>query len=120
MNVTPAMIRATTPEKRKHPRIHTEFKVRFRILRKSDLVFTDDEAVSHDMSVGGLALALSQQHPLAKDDMLRLEVLEGEASGLRAYAEVAWSHDDKAGLRFMGILDEDLERLGRMVQQQGN
>ena len=105
-------------EKRKFPRVAAALKIRYRVLRKDDMVFTDDEAVSRDMSLGGLALAISNQTPLSKDDMVRIEVIEGTAAGVRAYAEVAWSHDDAAGLRFMGILDEDSERLSSMFQEQ--
>ena len=104
-----------TTEKRRFPRVHSEMKIRYRLLRSADLSFVDDEAVSRDMSLGGLALAIS--HPLVKDDMLKIEVVDGEAQGLRAYAEVAWASESSAGLRFMGILDTDRERLQELVSQ---
>jgi hypothetical protein len=105
-------------EKRRHPRVNASVKVRYRVLRAVDMSFTDDEAVSRDMGLGGLALALGAgaASGLGKDDMVKLEILEGQAKGLRAYAEVAWASDEKAGLRFMGILDDDLERLRGVVQ----
>lgn len=103
-------------EKRRHPRIPSNVKVRFRVLKAQDLSFVDDEAVSRDMGLGGLALVLRSAGPLGKDDMVKLEILEGEAKGLRAYAEVAWASDDNAGLRFMGILDEDVERIRGVVE----
>ena len=105
-------------EKRKFPRVPAVLRIRYRVLRKDDMIFTDDEAVSRDMSLGGLALALGNQTPLSKDDMVRIEVIEGKAAGVRAYAEVAWSHDDAVGLPFMGILDEDSQRLSSMFQEQ--
>jgi hypothetical protein len=105
-----------TKEKRRYPRVGTSVKVRYRVLKPSEMSFTDDEAVSRDMGVGGLALALGQLGRLGKDDMVKLEILEGEAKGLRAYAEVAWSRDEKAGLRFMGILEDDIERLRHLVE----
>jgi hypothetical protein len=105
-----------TMEKRRYPRIGTSVKVRYRILRAEEMTFTDDEAVSRDMGVGGLALALGQLGHLGKDDMVKLEILEGEAKGLRAYAEVAWISEENAGLKFMGILDTDVERLRSLVE----
>jgi hypothetical protein len=107
---------STVREKRRHPRIETNVKIRYRILKAEEVSFTDDEAVSRDMGVGGLALALGQMGALGKDDMVKLEIMEGEAKGLRAYAEVAWISNEKAGLRFMGILDSDIERLRGLVE----
>jgi hypothetical protein len=103
-------------EKRRHPRIGTHVKVRYRVLKAVEMSFTDDEAVSRDMGVGGLALALGHLGSLVKDDMVKLEILEGEAKGLRAYAEVAWITAENAGLKFMGILDTDIERLRSLVE----
>lgn len=102
-------------EKRRFPRVETEVKVRYRVLRADDLSFTDDETVSHDMGLGGLALAL-RGVSLGKNDLVKLEILEGEAMGLRAYAEVAWKGEQNAGLRFMGILDTDRERLRGVIE----
>ena len=103
-------------EKRRHPRVPADLKVRFRVLRATDLSFVDDEAVSRDMGLGGLALVLRSAGPLRKDDMVKLEILDGEAQGLRAYAEVAWASADNAGLHFMGILDRDRERLRTVIE----
>ena len=106
----------TTNEKRRYPRISENVKVRYRVLKTEDLNFLDDEAVSRDMGLGGLALVLRSAETLGKDDMIKIEILEGAAKGLRAYAEVAWSSAENAGLRFMGILDDDLERLRGIIQ----
>lgn len=103
-------------EKRRYPRIEATVKVRYRVLKAGDLSFTDDEAVSHDMGLGGLALALGGIGLLGKDDLVRLEILEGEAQGLKAYAEVAWTGQENAGLKFMGILDNDVQRLRELVE----
>ena len=103
-------------EKRRHPRVEAQVRVRYRVLNGADVSFTDDEAVSRDMGIGGLALALGRVTGLGKNDMVKLEILEGEAKGLRAYAEVAWASDENAGLRFMGILDTDIERLRDVIE----
>lgn len=100
-------------EKRRFPRVAMASKVRYRVLGSTPMEFLDDEAISHNLSLGGLALGLKAG--LAKDALVKLEVLEGEAKGLRAYAEVAWTREDAAGLKFMGILEEDVERLNKLV-----
>lgn len=113
------MAQAPFHEKRRHSRVEAQLRVRYHVLKSSSLDFFDDEGPCHDLGMGGMALELNNADQFEKEDILKIEILEGAVEGLRAYAEVAWCDAGRAGLRFMGVLEDDLERLRDLVQRRG-
>jgi len=104
-------------EKRAHPRFQMNLQAKFSRVqdpKEIDAIIGDRKremfSLTRDISLGGLGI--TTEEPLKEGDLLHFEInLPGRPAPLSALAEVIWTIDKKAGLRFLKIGDEDLETL---------
>jgi hypothetical protein len=133
------------PEQRKTRRVLVKLPVLFRFLTEAEALelvgFETLEASrgetlqrghTENLSQGGMSLTgelLGQDQHLSKGQKLWLEFSLGDEKTdvpVRAMAVATWSIEGSgqhrkftAGLMFLGIGQEDLERIGRFVERQG-
>ncbi len=104
-------------EKRSNPRVPIKIPVKFRqvedltgiqnIIEKQK---NDNIAHSGDMSLGGIYIVASER--LEIGTILHLDFhLPENTKHLTSFAEVVWSKESGAGLRFIMIKSEDMETL---------
>ncbi len=108
-------------EKRVYPRVSINVPVNYQVIEdqneiKEVLRGTGKDKNSHtlNVSLGGLYLVVD--HILEKGRILRLGMsLPGISHLITAFAEVVWSNESDAGLRFLAIKEEDVEILNNCL-----
>lgn len=103
-------------EKRLAPRMPVDWGLRVRVAGESEPI----QARVMDVSRSGVAVSL--ERVLQADAVAKLVLqTDGDGPELHAYAYVAWAgikaDHPAAGLRFMGIREDDQTRLDHMVQR---
>lgn len=105
-------------EKRAFPRIAVKIPVKYRVVEEGkeakdiqDWRRSELNAYTLDVSLGGLHLVLDQ--PLKVGEIMNLDLflLDDKTKTLRVYAEVAWSNQDGAGLKFLMMKESDQRAL---------
>ncbi|HXB97164.1 MAG TPA: PilZ domain-containing protein [bacterium] len=103
-------------EKRRIPRMPTDWQVQARVLGDEDAI---QDLRILNVSSGGLAMRVDR--PLERDAVLKISFAPGDGGDdVQAYATVAWTlgpDELQAGLRFIGIGENDQERLAGMVER---
>lgn len=110
---------ASTPlsaEKRRAPRMPVDWSVQARVLGEEQGL---GAARLTNISKGGIAVLLDRA--VERDAVLKVSFSPGDGGQeVQAYATVAWClgpDEPHAGLRFMGIGENDQERLAVMVEK---
>lgn len=103
-------------EKRQAPRMPVDWDLRVRVTGENEPI----NARAVNVSKGGLAVSL--ERVLAPDAVAKLVMHAGEDQPeVHAYAYVAWTavqaDHPAAGLRFMGIGEQDEARIAAMVER---
>jgi c-di-GMP-binding flagellar brake protein YcgR len=113
-------------EKRAYPRISVKIPVKYRLIEDQHEVKdiaerrkSEQNAQTMDISLGGMYIVAD--HSLSVGALLRIEFkIRGSARQLMAMAEVAWSNETGAGLRFLSMKEEDAEDLKRCLDEAAN
>jgi|GEM_PF-1437046 len=115
-------------DKRKAPRIQVTIPVQYKVINQTEEAVTALEQKraqttgrSKDVSAQGLFLI--SDRPLAKGDMLKIEIqLPNDHKPLRTFSEVVWVSDESvpagkhgAGISFMALREEDADRITKFV-----
>jgi len=104
-------------EKREHPRHPVKIPVTFRRMDDNaqprslkDLPQQIKSAQTLDSSVGGMFVVCEE--PLQKGDLVSLKLgLPTGGPPFTAFAEVAWMGPSGAGLKFLAVKEQDVQRL---------
>jgi hypothetical protein len=103
-------------EKRRAPRMPVDWNVQARVLGRDEPI---GPVRMDNVSKYGLSVQLA--HTVEREAILKLSFAPGDGGAeVHAYATVAWSvnkDQPRAGLRFMGIGEEDEERIASLVEQ---
>ena len=104
-------------DRRTNPRVTTQIPVKFRLennkkVLKSIEDWRKSEQNVHTFGVSREGMSIDVEQPLKLGQILQFEVaLPDHAKPLTLYAEVRWTEEHAAGLRFVLINNEDLESL---------
>ena len=112
-------------DRRAHPRYQVQFPVKYCFVRDKNEINAIQEfskkdvvAVTRDISLGGMQIALEQ--PLQAGDILAFEIpLPGGSPPLSACAEVVWTNGNIGGLHFLILGEEDLTVLKAYLKKLG-
>jgi hypothetical protein len=104
-------------DKRAHNRILVKLPVSFKVLdeKRKDKSLRNRgdfhrDAESWDTSLGGMYLV--SEEPLRSGEHLSLKIsIPHKDGGLTVLADVVWADDSGAGLRFIGMKDEEIRSL---------
>ena len=103
-------------EKRRAPRMPVDWDVQARVLGSDEPL---GPVRMENVSKYGLQVQLKRS--VEREAILKLSFAPGDGGReVRAYATVAWAigpDDPRAGLRFMGIGEEDEERIAGLVEE---
>jgi|GEM_PF-3096119 len=103
-------------EKRRAPRMPVDWEIHARVLGEVDMV--GDVRVTN-VSKSGLAVKMARS--VERDAVLKVSFAPSDGgSEVQAYATVAWClgpDDPQVGLRFIGIGEEDQERIAGLVER---
>ena len=110
-------------EKRAYPRISVKIPVKYRLIEDQNEIKTilerrKSEQTAHtmDVSLGGMYLVTV--HSLSVGVLLRIEFMfHGKTKPLTAMAEVVWSNETGAGLRFLTMKEQDTDELKRYLDE---
>jgi hypothetical protein len=104
-----------TSEKRQAPRMPVDWSLQVRVTGENEPI------VAKAVNISKSGVAVSLERVLPNDAVAKLILSPGyDQPEVHAYAYVAWAgvqaDHPAAGLRFMGIGEEDEERLAKMVE----
>lgn len=109
-------------EKRRHARIPVQIPIRYRLLEDKKeikhiygLGKTEKVAKTVDTSLGGMYIVADQA--LNVEGILSLKIaLPERTEVISAFAEVVWSNEKGAGLRFLAIKEQDINALAEHLK----
>lgn len=110
-------------ERRAHPRVPLVLPVKYRKVEEQGELQTlrdrrkNSESFTKDISLGGMYI--TPRDPVAKGDILRLELTLEKERTISAFVEVVWCSENGCGLHFLAIRDEDLQMLKQLMESQG-
>ncbi len=110
-------------ERRQFPRVQKAIPIRFRVIDDQkeiesllDRKKRDQKAETIDLSEGGVYITAMDR--LKIGCILRLDIQLAESPiPLSAFAEVVWSNETGAGLRFLAMKEEDAEKLKSYIEK---
>ncbi len=108
-------------EKRVHPRVQVGIPVKYKLIEdhgeiKSimDRQKKNQEAKTVDISLGGMYIVSKEM--LRSGNLLKIDMILGGTHGtLIAFAEVIWSNETGAGLKYLSMKDDDVETLKTFI-----
>ncbi len=110
-------------DKRAHSRIAMKIPVSYRLMDDQveiknirELGSKTKNAETMDTSLGGMYIVAHQTLKIGALLSLKVSV-PGRMNPIAAFAEVAWSNETGAGLRFLAMKEEDMELLSEHLKK---
>lgn len=118
------MIMAEYTEKRLDARAEINEDARYKIIgeQQAAVGYTYETAKTKNISRGGLCMQMP--HRIEEGNVIRVEIPLRERS-IKAFCEVQWCREEEkhsydVGLSFIALKEDDLEVLGKYIDQHGN